>query len=207
MNRISILWAGAACAALLSPIGTPLEPRVARAAEMPAGIGVGAITDGEEVEANRAPAIAVEESILLDGGRILRYLEPTGGDDRGSYISDGGLVPSSEPNALEEAKLEMARAAVEASRIGGTLHAPAIEVSSPVFTEEEIHALKLQRLSAAAPAPIESDPAAGVGEDLPAIQETGPAELTPEEAAKVAAGTAIGAGGGAVDAAAEEEGR
>lgn len=205
MNQKLTLWPGIAGVALGAALLAAGGPSPVLAGDTPATIGAGVDTQAEAIEANRTPAISVEELIPMDGGRILRFLEPASEDDRGSYYSDGGLDPAGPPNALERAKLEMARAAVEASRLAGTLYAPAPEEIGPNFTEDEIHAIKQQRLSAMTPAQIESDTVAGVGEGLPSIQETGPQVLTPGEAEKAAAGTTVVDETGVEDPTAGEE--
>ncbi len=102
----------------------------------------------------------------------------------------GGVMTSAaralpEVTAGERAKLDAARAAVEASRAAGTLFVTHLPADTPRATPDELAAMKLQQLAARetiAPAP---DPIAGIGDDLPSVQEVGPPGLTPAEEAKL----------------------
>jgi hypothetical protein len=103
---------------------------------------------------------------------------------RSETLTDVGRIQAPRLNDLEVLKLEMARAAVEASRAAGTLDARPVPDDLDPATPEEVEAIKLQHLEALEPQLIESDPAAGIGEFEP-IQETGPPGLTEYETRKL----------------------
>ena len=105
---------------------------------------------------------------------------------RGSVMTDASVgSPEGPPTPIEQAKLDAARLAVEASRAAGTLFVTSLPEDTTPATHDELEAMKMQQLRArhsVAPSP---DPIAGVGEDLKAVQKTGPSALTPTEEAKL----------------------
>lgn len=134
-------------------------------------------TDGAQAE-----AMIVRDAPILDPR------------DKGSQYTDGAYAaPRTELTTGEQAKLQMARAAVEASRANGTLPMRLPEELGPALTEEEITQIKNRQLVEQRPAEIVSDPAAGVGPDMPAVQIIGAEELNAIEQAKLD-GTPLPAG-------------
>lgn len=105
---------------------------------------------------------------------------------RGGVMTDASAGLAEGPLTSDEhAKLDAARAAVEASRAAGTLFVTSLPEDTTPATREELEAMKMQQLRAhhsVTPAP---DPIAGIGEDLKAIQEIGPTGLTPAEEMKL----------------------
>ena len=101
----------------------------------------------------------------------------------------GGLFTDSGPGAPapltvnERAKLEMARAAVQASRAVGTLLVVPRE-EEDLLTPAEREAVKQQRWAESPPAELPPDVAAGTAEVEP-VQEVGPAGLTAYERQKL----------------------
>jgi hypothetical protein len=158
----------------------------AMAADTPAPIHVGSEPTGEEVEAIQVPAIPVTEAELPAGSELTpREVVPVDPNDKGSVYTEGaGETLVGPPTALEAAKMAMARAAIEASRIAGTLFVPAAEIT-PDDAGSQSEAMKLQRLATNPPAPVVADPAAGSGVVTPPVQEVGPAGLTPQELEKL----------------------
>ena len=108
------------------------------------------------------------------------------GVHRGGVSTDGsrgGVAP--EPNSIERAKLEMARAAVEASRAAGTLHAMELPDDTLPATLEELERMKMQALADRVSRPLPEDPAALSAGEFPSVQESGAPGLTPYEEAKL----------------------
>lgn len=135
-----------------------------------------------------APPLGVEaDAPRFDVTSLAPETVPADHEHRGGVLTNAArTLPA--VTAVERAKLDAARAAVEASRAAGTLFVTHLPVETPRATPDELAAMKLQQLSAretVAPAP---DPIAGVGVDLPAVQEIGPAGLTPAEEAKLRGG-------------------
>jgi hypothetical protein len=114
---------------------------------------------------------------------VVRPLEPRLPEDKGSVVTDAGAdLPLATPNAHELSKLEAARAAVEASRLAGTLHsAPAIPLQRATDAEER----KLTDLRNQQPVEIAAPDGSGVLDAPPARQEVGPAGLNAHEQAKL----------------------
>jgi hypothetical protein len=160
-------------------------PGIVLAADGPgSAIQPGVVIEGETVEANLAPSIPFVEPVLPVGGTLQAQEIPADAEQKGSVYTDGNFVKLPLPaNAIERAKLEMARAAIEASRLAGTLF---VVPSDPAdtYTTEDLEAIKRQRLEAMTPIEIAHDPAAGVA-DFPPVQEHGSPGLTPEEEAKL----------------------
>ncbi|HKQ58873.1 MAG TPA: hypothetical protein VJY35_13495 [Candidatus Eisenbacteria bacterium] len=101
----------------------------------------------------------------------------------GSCLAASAATPAAPLTAGERAKLDLARAAVEASRRAGTLfvHAPAEPRAVPLELDP---ALKLSRLHRWAPATLRADAAAGLSPDYRPIQLLGPPGLNAVEVAK-----------------------
>jgi hypothetical protein len=158
--------------------------------------GMSARRSVEEVESivlSETGAPLELESIQLDGPWASPILvAPDGVAHRGGVMTDGGLgSPASRLTVSERGKLEMARAAIEASRAAGTLYVAQLPEDTVPATPEELAAMKMQQLAArrsAAPAP---DPIAGVGESFEPVQEVGPAGLSDAEQAKLRGETPI----------------
>lgn len=165
------LAAPAACAAADGP-GPAIQP--------------GRPIEGEAVEAIQAPDLPYQESAPTAGAVVLSQEVPADDQQKGSVFTNAGaaLTPPP-PDALALAKLEMARRAIEASRLAGTLYALPSEDPEDVVAPEDLDAIKRQRLEAMQPQALASDPAAMVG-DFPPVQESGDPGLTPEEEAKLA---------------------
>ncbi len=116
----------------------------------------------------------------------LQFLAPVSAEDRGSSFTDAGLGSVNDPNAIERAKLAMARAAIEASRVAGTLIMPALP--GPVLppAPADIEPIKLERYLNPAPIAVpEMAGPDGIGGGLNPIQEIGSDEPTAEELAKL----------------------
>jgi len=97
------------------------------------------------------------------------------GAQRGAFLTDASAgLPAGPLTAGERAKMDAARAAVEASRAAGTLFVTELPDVALPATPDELQAMKMQQLAARPSFPPAPDPIAGVGEDLKAIQLTGP---------------------------------
>jgi hypothetical protein len=132
------------------------------------GVGAPAAPDG------RAPP---------DRPRLLRLPDPAA-TGRGHTFTDAGLgLPAAAPTELERAKLEEARAAVEASRRAGTLFAPPRPEPRLVLPEFD-PARKLSLLKLRPPASLRPDAAAGLSLEHRPIQRVGPPGLNAVERAK-----------------------
>ena len=143
----------------------------------------------QEVNANQAPSIGIEgaglSTIPTFGEQYYRALAPIAAADKGSTYTDMGLaLPSVDPTSLERAKLDLARAAVEAARAAGTLYltTPADAHHDPSV---EGARAKLDLLATTPPAQLPPDPAAAVGPTPPPVQLVGPPQLTPAEIQKL----------------------
>lgn len=175
------------CALLSLSLAGLAMALAAQASEMPQ-TGVEEPLAPQDSEAIQAPAVPVEPSILLNPGSILlRWLDPVAPDDKGTWFVDQGL--GRDPmglTPLEQAKLAMARQAVEASRAAGTLLVTPPE-EAPPYTTEELQAIKRQAWEARMPAQLDPEVSArvGVGVHLPPVQEAGPPGLTPQEQEKL----------------------
>lgn len=145
-------------------------------------------TQADGAEANQAPAPAADAAAETPfiGPLELLTLSPVDPLDRGSDFTDGGLGRGpAAPTALEQSKLALARAAVEASRAAGTLYAIGPRPAD-LGNLDALRAAKLDRLRSQAPVPTPAEAdASGVGGGLAPIQLIGPAEPTAEELAKL----------------------
>jgi hypothetical protein len=180
--RSSLTGGPAAAAALL------LLPAAVLASDEPVNARplTATVQEVESLLAPAAPPIAAPDDRELDPTSLRPTPVAPDAAQRGGVRTDAsdGLPPGS-LTALERAKLDEARAAVEASRAAGTLFMTELPDATLPATREELAAMKMQQLAArpsAAPAP---DPIAGVGEDLKPVQSNGPAQLTPAEEAKL----------------------
>ena len=143
----------------------------------------------QEVESLAVPA----PTVPFDAGTrrmhptvLVPTLVPADAEQRGGTMTDAaaGLAPAA-PTPGELAKLDAARAAIEASRAAGTLLVTQLPEDTTPATREEQRAMKMQKLDAHRTTPLPPDPVAGIGEDLPPVQLMGPAGLTPAEQAKL----------------------
>jgi hypothetical protein len=124
----------------------------------------------------------------LSGTLLLRMLAPREPGDKGSEFTDAGFgLPDAPPNAIERAKLEVARQALEAARAAGTLFLlpRRTERFDLPADRERAEALKLQLL-ARRPAKLAPFLEAGVGPFKP-LHKAGKPGLTPLEQAKLEA--------------------
>ena len=136
----------------------------------------------------RAPRIADPTGQLVVGAAsdrfLLRILPDPAATGRGHSFTDAGLdQPTAPPTAHERVKLELARAAVEASRRAGTLFAPPREELRPALPALD-PARKLARLRTQ-PVSLRPDAAVGLSPEHRPIQRVGPAGLNPIELAKL----------------------
>ncbi|OGF04381.1 MAG: hypothetical protein A2W00_12700 [Candidatus Eisenbacteria bacterium RBG_16_71_46] len=132
-------------------------------------------------------APAVPDPTLPQARRLqLRFLSDAQGAGREHSFTDAAFgSPPAPPTTLERAKLDLARAAVEASRRAGTLLLlPRIEEplqELDVFAPQR----KLALMRSRPPAVLRPDAAAGLAADQHPIQRVGPPGLTPLEIAKL----------------------
>ncbi|MBM4117313.1 hypothetical protein FJ251_06145 [bacterium] len=178
------------CAALLRAllVGLCLAAALPALADAPDRGAPAPATQADGAEANPAPALPADATaeVPFIGPLELLTLSPVDPLDRGSDFTDAGLGRGlAAPTALEQSKLALARAAVEASRAAGTLYAIG---PRPVDLGDidALRAAKLDRLRSQAPVPTPAQAgASGVGGGLAPIQLIGPAEPTAEELAKL----------------------
>ncbi len=138
-------------------------------------------------EAIQAPAGPLPAAVDLPYGPLQLFtLSPVEPLDRGSDFTDAGFgTAAGAPNALELTKLDMALAAIEASRAAGTLYAVGPQAPAPASPEDQ-RAAKLDLLrTRTQPAMPETAGPSGVGGGLEPLQLMGPAEPTAEELAKL----------------------
>lgn len=174
-TRWSVLIAWVLLSAM--PIGAAAAPDQGQAEATPP----------QSAEAIQAPATIFQTAPLdqLQAPLELQHLTPVTPEDRGSAFTDAGLGTIASPNAIERAKLAMAREAIEASRAAGTLM---VFGPSPMLppAPADIDALKLEQLrqhvQPSAPAQAGAD---GIGGGLSPIQQTGPEAPTEAELAKL----------------------
>lgn len=86
---------------------------------------------------------------------------------RGGTYTDAGEGRANVLNEVELRKFAAARAAIEASRAAGTLYIVALPDDTVPATPADVEQMKLDQLRAQLPIVTESDPVAGVGENLP----------------------------------------
>ena len=159
---------------------------LALAADEPA-TGPAGPAPGNETESIVAPQITDDVAANSSGvlTPVLRDLPDAEG--RLSIYTDMGEDRAYDgPNALERAKLQMAREAVEASRAAGTLmmsaaQGPVIEIDREAAMAEKMR--RLAEYESSAPQPNAAD---GVGQSAPGIVEVGSGELNEIERAKLA---------------------
>ena len=159
-----------------APAATPPERGPARSEEY------------QQTEEHQAPSQPVIESAHEALGPMILFPIPmTDPNDKGSTYTDTGAPGEpATPTPLEQAKLEMARRAIEASRLAGTLSRPADPGPAPVAADAAAQQAKLDLLRSLLPAALVPDEAAGVGVEIPPIQEAGPGDLNEVERAKLA---------------------
>jgi hypothetical protein len=143
----------------------------------------------QEVERVVSPEVAnrIEEGpVELEASSLQSTPVTETAEHRAEMFTDAGLgQPAGPITAAERSKLEMARAAIEASRAAGTLFVTELPDDTIPATEAELQAMKMQQLAARGSTPPAADPVAGIGSSLPSIQEVGPSGLTEYEEAKL----------------------
>lgn len=175
----------AVSAILLSVAGLVFTPAMAAAESEPStGPGV----PGEEGIPQAPPAATVSLPLQIPVSLEPLSLLPVDPLDKGSLCTDLSRVNG--PGGLtvrEEAKLEMARAAVEASRSAGTLEGAAIHGSQELGDDADCLEEKLQQMLATpTDVPQESLPVERTEQritDLGSVDRLAP--LTPDEEAKL----------------------
>jgi hypothetical protein len=169
---------------------------------------------GKPTQADRTASEAIQGPQLPAGvdlaGRsaaeLSQFLQFASGeiDDKGSSFTDAGAGRvNAGPNALERAKLDMARAAVEASRAAGTLF---VSAAGPTLPERpaDIEAIKLQQLLST-PSQVDGiDVPAGLDPSLEPLQQMGPDALNAVEQAKLAGEEPVVEAADRVDTAGEQ---
>jgi hypothetical protein len=141
-----------------------------------------------EIQMPPAPATAPIPATLHVRGSELRELRPDPRYHRGGTYTDAGEEMAGELTGYETDKLELARAAVEASRNAGTLYSTRIPENAVAPGAEDLEDMKRVRLESHAAPELADDPVAGIGTGLPSVQEIGPSDLTAAEIAKRDAG-------------------
>lgn len=137
--------------------------------------------------------VSPESAISMEEGPIdveAPSLQPTSiaadSEHRAATFSDARLgLPAGPITAGERSKLVMARAAIEASRAAGTLFVTELPEDTVPATEAELQSMKIQQLDARASISPAPDPVAGIGPNIPSVQEVGPSGLTEYEEAKL----------------------
>ena len=166
-------------------ISQPISPIDFEAKEPTIGAGESGPLD--EADENQVPTADPTELSMTTGQveLITAKIGPVDATDRGSVMTSGGSSETyAGPTLYETRKLEMARAAIEASRVAGTLEVIPDETPGPSRTPEKILQEKLQRLLTQEPqTPNGGGPPDWV--DLPSVQENGPPGLTPKENEKL----------------------
>jgi hypothetical protein len=150
--------------------------------------GMSAPDPAEEIQAPPAPAETEIQATLGTDGPELRELRPDPRYHRGGTYTDAGEETSGGLTQYESEKLALARAAIEASHRAGTLYSTHFPEDAPAPTEDEIDDLKRARLEGSPAPDLSEDPIAGIGAELPALQQVGPEGLTAAELAKRDAG-------------------
>ena len=142
----------------------------------------------QPAEAIQAPALTgvIPPQTPLKGAPELQRPIPVDPLDRGSSLTDGAAAGALIAlNILERAKLDMAREAIEASRLAGTLMTP-WPGPVPAPRPADIEAIKLEALRNATPqTPPAQAGADGVGGGLESVQEIGDGTPTEAELAKL----------------------
>ncbi len=131
-----------------------------------------------------APEIATPLLTPTEGVLLLRWNDTADPDGRISSYTDLGLgVPYAGPNALERAKLEQARTAIEASRAAGTLMMAGEAIGVDRALLQALESRRFETNESSAPSP---DAAAGVGPEIEGISRVGHEGLNEVERAKLA---------------------
>ncbi len=137
-----------------------------------------------EIQAPVAPPST--EHALTPAEMFYLHRDPVAPEDKGSVYTDlGATLPAAGPTEYEAMKLAMAREAIERSRSLGLLDSMQRLDPPGVTSVEELQRLKLERLLTIPSAPLPPDPAAGVGDVAPPVQEIGPGTLSPAEIEKL----------------------
>jgi len=143
----------------------------------------------EEVESVVAPESSVrleDDAIQIEAPSLEAIEIAPNAEHRGATFTDARFgLPAGPITAGERSKLDMARAAIEASRAAGTLFVTELPDDTVPATEAELQSMKMQQLAARRSTPPAADPVAGVGENIPSVQEIGPSGLSEYEEAKL----------------------
>lgn len=144
-------------------------------------------TESESLAAPDGPVYAEPELMTNDASSLeTKSVAPgTPGDRAGLETNGASLLLPGMTTPAEQIKLDLARAAVERARLAGTLEVRTLPEDVVDLTPAEIEAMKLQKLHALPVVTPAEDPIAGVGDNLPSIQEAGPAGLSDLEEAKL----------------------
>ncbi len=186
MNPQSLIpatWRLFAAAGILSlPLAARAEEAPVNSRPEPRAAGT-----SESIQAPAGPATLEPERVDFDVPVLDSRTIAPDANHRGAVETDAGaaLGAVSALTPAERTKLDLARAAVEASRTAGTLYVTEMPEDTIAATPEELASMKLQQFEARPPAPVLPDPLAGVGADLPAVQEIGPSGLSAVEEAKL----------------------
>jgi hypothetical protein len=139
----------------------------------------------QPVDSIMAPEIAFPMEPVTPAELFYQSVDPKHEGEKPSIYTDMSIgLTFAAPTPIEQTKLEMARAAVEAARAAGTLEVVpnGLSHTDPSPEAEQAKQAALRAPSASLP----PDPAAGSGVSIQPIQETGPSGLTPVEIQKLA---------------------
>lgn len=175
----------------LSALGLALALSLPALASETPNRGPATETPAQSAESIQAPVMGplLPENLRLGGPLEPVTLSPVDELDRGSTFTDAGLGLRAEGddvlNAIERAKLDMARAAVEASRAAGTLYVMGPQPGNPADLDA-LRAAKDALQQSMPPAAVPSTPGlSGIGAEIDPIQLVGPTELSPAELEKL----------------------
>jgi hypothetical protein len=144
------------------------------------------VQEVERIVSPESSIVIEDEPIGIEESLLQSTSIPGDAEHRAETFTDARLgLPAGPLTAGERSKLDMARAAIEASRAAGTLFVTALPEDTVPATEAEQQAMKMQMLEARTSAPPVADPIAGIGLNLPSVQEVGPSGLTEYEEAKL----------------------
>lgn len=166
-----------------------LLPAIASAAGAPDRGAPPVRTPAQESLQPAVPLPALPQALKVRPDAVpltLRPAAPSGPLDRGGTFTDGafGLGPAT-PNPIELAKLQHARAAVEMSRLAGTLRMPAIERAPTPLEADMAARAKMAQWNARPRTALEPFAPAGVGPHLAPLQLRGTGEMSAAERAKL----------------------
>lgn len=150
--------------------------------------GKAAAVTSDSAEAIQGPATITDILPAAQQSRNileLQQLAPIDAMDRGSSFTDAGLGLEAGPNAIERAKLDLARAAVALAEQAGTRF---IYPEGPVLPPrpEDIEAMKLEQLGQQLPQNLQGSAGPdGIGSGLEPVQLVGPSAPTEAELLKL----------------------